>query len=118
MMIIIITAWVATNAVIGYIIIIIIIINISLSLMRKAVATKDSSVARSLKLGTSTSVNTWMGDHHERPGAVNLGSFVGVDINLWPTVHYAAVIVLTRTKKLIKPNQTKLMSNNLASLER
>jgi len=37
-----------------------------------------------------------MGDHQGRPGAVNLGSFVGVDLNLRPTV-YVAVIVLTRT---------------------
>jgi len=28
------------------------------------------------------SVNTWMGDHQGRPGAVNLGPFVGVNFNL------------------------------------
>jgi len=37
------------------------------------VETKASSVARSLKLGTSTSVNTCMGDHQGRPYSVNLG---------------------------------------------
>jgi len=39
-------------------------------------------------------VSTWMGDHEGRLGAMNLGLFVGVDLNLWPTV-YIAVIVLT-----------------------
>jgi len=38
----------------------------------------------------STSASTWMGDHRERPGAVNLSPFVGVDC--------VAVIVLTRTQ--------------------
>jgi len=38
--------------------------------------------ARLLKLDTSTSVSTWMGDDQERPGAVNLCLFVGVDLNL------------------------------------
>jgi len=37
-----------------------------------------------------------MGDLRGRTGAVNLGPFVGVDLNLWPTVHID-VIVLTRT---------------------
>jgi len=32
----------------------------------------DDSVARPLKLGTSTSVSSWMGDHQGGPGAVNL----------------------------------------------
>jgi len=43
----------------------------------------------------STSVCTWMGDHQGRPGTVNLGPFVSVDLNLWPTV-YIADIVLTK----------------------
>jgi len=30
-----------------------------------------------------------------RRGAVNMGLFVGVDLNMWPTV-YKAIIVLTR----------------------
>jgi len=45
---------------------------------------------------TSNSVSTWMGDRHGRPSAVNLCPFVGVDLNLYPTV-YIAVIVLSRT---------------------
>jgi len=49
---------------------------------RLAVATKASSVARSPKLSTSSSVSTWMGDHQERLDAVNLDPFVGVDLNL------------------------------------
>jgi len=44
---------------------------------------------------TSISVTTWMGDHEGRPRAVNLCPFVGLELNLWPTV-YIAVIVLTR----------------------
>jgi len=40
--------------------------------------------------------STWMGDRQGRPGAVNLGPFVGVGLNMWPTV-YIVVIVLTRT---------------------
>jgi len=59
-----------------------------------SVATKASSVTRSLQLATSTSVSTWMGDHQGRPSAENLCPFVGVDINLWLTV-CIAVIVLT-----------------------
>jgi len=47
-----------------------------------AVATEASSVARSPKLGTSTSVSTWMGDHQGRPGALNLALFIDVDFNL------------------------------------
>jgi len=43
-----------------------------------------------------TLVSAWMGDHRGRPGAVNLGPFVGVDLNLRPTV-YIAVIVLIGT---------------------
>jgi len=41
-----------------------------------------------------------MGDRHARVSAVNLCPFVGVDLNLWPTVHIA-VIVLTQTYKSI-----------------
>jgi len=52
------------------------------------------------------SVSTWMGDHQGlRLGAVNLGPFVGVDLNLWPAV-YIAIIVLTRAGN--KSNQTNL----------
>jgi len=40
-----------------------------------------------------------MGDQLGRPGVVNLGPFVGVDLNLCPTV-----IVSTRGRKM---NQTK-----------
>jgi len=54
--------------------------------MSHTVATKASSVARSLK---STSVDlglyvygTRMGDCQRRPSAVNLCPFVGVDLNL------------------------------------
>jgi len=32
--------------------------------------------------GTSTSVSTYKGDHKGRPGAVIMGTFVGVDLNL------------------------------------
>jgi len=41
-------------------------------------------VARSLKLRHVDlgSVSTWMGDHQGRLDAVNLGPFVGVDLNL------------------------------------
>jgi len=28
-----------------------------------------------------TSVSTWMGDRHGKPGTVNLGPFVGVDLH-------------------------------------
>jgi len=38
-----------------------------------------------------------MGDNQRRLGAVNFGMFVGVDLNTWPTV-YIAIIVLTRTE--------------------
>jgi len=44
------------------------------------VATKASSVARSLKFITSTPVSDWMSDHKGRLGAVNLGLFVSVDL--------------------------------------
>jgi len=46
---------------------------------------------------TLSPVSTWMGDRQGRPGAANLCPFVGVDLNLWPTV-YIVVVVLTRTK--------------------
>jgi len=36
---------------------------------------------------TSSPVGTWMGDRQGRLSAVNLCPFVGVDFNLWPTVH-------------------------------
>ena len=45
-------------------------------------ATKASSVARSLKLAKSILLIPWMGDHQRRPDAVNLITFVGVDLNL------------------------------------
>jgi hypothetical protein len=45
---------------------------------------------------TSSPVSTWMGDRQGRLSAVSLSPFVGVGLNLWPTVHIA-VIVLTRT---------------------
>jgi len=48
--------------------------------------------------------STWMlGDHQGRLGAVILGPFVGVDLNLWPTVYsrYRADTDVER----IKPNQ-------------
>jgi len=32
-----------------------------------------------------------MGDHQGRLGAANLGLFVGVDLNLWPTFHIADI---------------------------
>jgi len=32
--------------------------------------------------GASTSDSTWMGDHQRRPGAVHLGLFIGVELNL------------------------------------
>jgi len=38
-----------------------------------------------------------MGDRQGRPSAMNLCPFIGVDLNLWPTV-YIAVIVLTPGK--------------------
>jgi len=38
-----------------------------------------------------------MVDHQGRLGAVNLDPFVGMDLNLWPTV-YIAVIVLADVK--------------------
>jgi len=36
--------------------------------------------------GTSIYVSTCMGDHQGTLGAVNLGPFISVDLNLWPTV--------------------------------
>jgi len=51
-------------------------------LLLLAVATKCSSVARSLKLRNVDPVSTWMGYHQRKLGAVNLGPFVGVDLNL------------------------------------
>jgi len=44
------------------------------------------------------SLSTSDGDHQGRPGAVNLGPFVGVYLGLdqWPIV-YVAVFVPTRT---------------------
>jgi len=56
-----------------------------------AVATKGYLSARSLKL------STWMGDLLGRPGAVNLGPFVGLDLKLSPVVYVIAVLVLART---------------------
>jgi len=48
--------------------------------------TKASSVAYSMKLTHVNlgyrAVSTWMGDHQGRLGAVNLGPFVGVELNL------------------------------------
>jgi len=47
--------------------------------------TKVSSVARSVELKarrTRLKGSTWMGDHQERPGAVNLGRFIDVDLKL------------------------------------
>jgi len=38
---------------------------------------------------TSSPASTWMGDRQGRPSAVDLCPFVGVDLNLWPTVHIA-----------------------------
>jgi len=38
-----------------------------------------------------------MGDHQRRPSTVNLCPFVGVDLNLLPTV-YIAIIMLTQKK--------------------
>jgi len=67
-----------------------------------AVATKASSVARSLKLrhvDLGWYMDGWPPGQNRR---LNLGSFVGVDWNQWPTV-YIANIVLTRTSM----NQTK-----------
>jgi len=63
---------------------------------RSAVVTYACTYACSVTLGhlsslTSTSVSTWMGDHQGRPSAVNLCPFVGVEINLWPTVHIAVI---------------------------
>jgi len=43
------------------------------------VATKAISAARSLKLATSTSVNTWMDVHQGRPAAVNSCPFVDMN---------------------------------------
>jgi len=40
---------------------------------------------------------TWMGDHQGRPGAVNLGPFVSVVLNLTDRLYSLAVIGLTRT---------------------
>jgi len=54
----------------------------------------------------STSVSTWMVDHQGRLGAVNLGPFVSVDLNLRPTI-YIADIVLGRKMNQIKKPKTK-----------
>jgi len=53
-----------------------------------------------------------MGDHQGRLGAVNLGPFVGVDLNLLPTV-YIAVIVLDG-RKMIQTKPTNLKGDILA----
>jgi len=53
-----------------------------------------------------------MGDRQGRLSAVNLCPFVGVDLNLWPTV-YIAVIVLTRTE-----NESNRKSFDVVSLGR
>jgi len=45
------------------------------------VATKASSVARSLELRHVDLGSTWMGDHQGRLGTVNLGPFVSVKFN-------------------------------------
>jgi len=49
----------------------------------------SSMIVSLLKLSTSTSVSTCIGDHQRRPSAVNLSPIVGVDLNLWPTVYIA-----------------------------
>jgi len=54
---------------------------------------------------TSTSVSTWMGDRQGRPSAVNLCPFVRVDLNLWPTVDIAVIVLTPGDVKWIKPNQ-------------
>jgi len=54
-------------------------------------------------------VSTWMGDHQGRLGTVNLGPFVGVDLNLGPAV-YIADIVLTRTSN--ESNQTYIRQHD------
>jgi len=68
-----------------------------LGLQWRSTRTKASSVARSLKLGKSTSVSTWMGDHLERPSTLNLSPFVGEDFNLWLVI-YTAIIEATVVK--------------------
>jgi len=59
-------------------------INIYLSSRQAtALATRASSVARSLKLkATSTPVSTWMDDHQGTLDAVSRCPFVDVDLNL------------------------------------
>jgi len=57
--------------------------------------------------GTSSSVGIWMGDRPRRSGAVNLGPFVGVDLNPSLTVYTAVIVVTPGGVKCIKPNQTR-----------
>jgi len=67
-------------------------------LCRLAVAIKASSVARSLNL-KHVGLGYYLDcDHHERPGVVNLGLFVGVDLNMWPTVCVAIIVLTTDVK--------------------
>jgi len=47
-----------------------------------------------------------MGDHQERPGAVNLGPFVGVNLNLWPTDYMAVIVLTPGDVKWIKPKRS------------
>jgi len=44
-----------------------------------------------------------MGDHQRRLDAVNLGLFVGVDLNLWPTVYITVIVHADTDQKWIKP---------------
>jgi len=55
--------------------------NVAVIHQRLAEGTMASSVARSLKLRHVDHGNsTWMDDHQERLGDVNLGLFIGVDL--------------------------------------
>jgi len=56
-----------------------------------------------------------MGDHQEKPDVVNLGPFVGVNLNLWLTF-YVAVIVADADVKWIKPNPNIYITNWVLSI--
>jgi len=49
-----------------------------------------------------------MGDHQGTPSAVNLCPFVSVDLNLWPTIYIAFIVLIWRKLNLTKTQDQPL----------
>jgi len=61
-------------------------------------------------------LSTWMGDHQGRPGVVNLGPFVGVDLNIDRPSIYPSSCWHGRKMNQIKPNLVIGEEASLASV--